>query len=285
MTVQENVEYGLKVKACRRRPSAAAGPARCSTSSASASFGDRRPEPAVAAASVSGSRWPGRSSTTPGCCCSTSRSARSTSSCARRCRSSSKTIQREVGITFVFVTHDQGEALSMSTRVAVFNNGRIEQVGTPRRSTTARRRRSSPASSGPSNLLDADAVAALLGGAGHSVRPGADPGPRRDSDAVGRPTMSSCRGMVVDVLYLGGRRAGCASPSTRSARLLAACPATSSPSVQPATVRRSGRRGRHGDAASSPVASGSDRRAGRRSSGSHDHNTTTRGMTHEERAG
>src|SRR4029077_7172321 len=40
-----------------------------------------------------------------------------------------KSIQAEVGITFVFVTHDQGEALSMSSRIAVFNNGRIEQVG------------------------------------------------------------------------------------------------------------------------------------------------------------
>ena len=42
-----------------------------------------------------------------------------------------KSIQHAVGITFVFVTHDQGEALSMSTRIAVFNDGRIEQVGTP----------------------------------------------------------------------------------------------------------------------------------------------------------
>ena len=42
-----------------------------------------------------------------------------------------KRIQREVGITFVYVTHDQEEALTMSDRIAVFNNGRIEQVGTP----------------------------------------------------------------------------------------------------------------------------------------------------------
>ena len=42
-----------------------------------------------------------------------------------------KALQREVGITFVFVTHDQGEALSMSDRVAVFNHGRIVQIGTP----------------------------------------------------------------------------------------------------------------------------------------------------------
>jgi len=42
-----------------------------------------------------------------------------------------KRIQREVGITFVYVTHDQEEALTMSDRVAVFNNGQIEQVGSP----------------------------------------------------------------------------------------------------------------------------------------------------------
>jgi putative spermidine/putrescine transport system ATP-binding protein len=42
-----------------------------------------------------------------------------------------KALQRHVGITFVFVTHDQGEALGMSDRIAVFNHGRIEQLGTP----------------------------------------------------------------------------------------------------------------------------------------------------------
>jgi putative spermidine/putrescine transport system ATP-binding protein len=42
-----------------------------------------------------------------------------------------KTLQQRVGITFIFVTHDQEEALTMSDRVAVFNQGKIEQVGTP----------------------------------------------------------------------------------------------------------------------------------------------------------
>jgi putative spermidine/putrescine transport system ATP-binding protein len=42
-----------------------------------------------------------------------------------------KRIQREVGITFVYVTHDQEEALTMSDRLAVFKQGRIEQLGTP----------------------------------------------------------------------------------------------------------------------------------------------------------
>jgi putative spermidine/putrescine transport system ATP-binding protein len=42
-----------------------------------------------------------------------------------------KAIQHEVGITFIFVTHDQEEALTMSNRIAVFNHGRIEQIGSP----------------------------------------------------------------------------------------------------------------------------------------------------------
>jgi putative spermidine/putrescine transport system ATP-binding protein len=42
-----------------------------------------------------------------------------------------KGIQRDVGITFVYVTHDQEEALTMSDRIAVFNEGRVEQIGTP----------------------------------------------------------------------------------------------------------------------------------------------------------
>src|SRR5690242_17086169 len=43
-----------------------------------------------------------------------------------------KSLQRELNMTFLYVTHDQEEALTMSDHVAVFNNGRIEQVGSPR---------------------------------------------------------------------------------------------------------------------------------------------------------
>ena len=46
-------------------------------------------------------------------------------------RSELKALQRRVGITFLFVTHDQEEALSLSDRIAVMNRGRVEQVGTP----------------------------------------------------------------------------------------------------------------------------------------------------------
>ena len=60
-----------------------------------------------------------------------------------------KQIQRRVGITFVFVTHDQEEALTLSDRIAVFNNGRVEQIGPAGRSTSDRAPRSWPGSWAP----------------------------------------------------------------------------------------------------------------------------------------
>ncbi len=58
-----------------------------------------------------------------------------------------QSLQRELGITFVLVTHDQEEALSMSDFVCVMSTGRIVQIGRRRRSTTARQASSSPTSS------------------------------------------------------------------------------------------------------------------------------------------
>ncbi len=58
-----------------------------------------------------------------------------------------KRIQTEVGITFVHVTHDQEEAMTMADTVAVMNRGRIEQMGAPRSSTSTPGRPSSPTSS------------------------------------------------------------------------------------------------------------------------------------------
>jgi putative spermidine/putrescine transport system ATP-binding protein len=83
-----------------------------------------------------------------------------------------KSLQREVGITFVFVTHDQDEALSMSDRIAVFSEGHIEQVGTPSEIYEH------PASAfvagfvGTSNLLSGEVARDLLGRDGtYLVRP------------------------------------------------------------------------------------------------------------------
>ncbi|HUF98285.1 MAG TPA: ABC transporter ATP-binding protein [Ilumatobacter sp.] len=113
-----------------------------------------------------------------------------------------KLIQREVGITFIFVTHDQGEALSMSSRVAVFNLGRIEQVGSPEdiydRPTTEFVARFV----GTSNVLDSATSERLLGVPGaHMLRP-----ERVSLVRAGHPDLANhtvVSGSVVDVHYLG----------------------------------------------------------------------------------
>ena len=103
-----------------------------------------------------------------------------------------KQIQRDVGITFVFVTHDQEEALSMSDRVAVFNEGRVEQVATPVELYE------SPASPfvagfvGTSNRITGDAARAIVGRDGeYAVRPEklrvAAPDARARARRAGRP--------------------------------------------------------------------------------------------------
>jgi putative spermidine/putrescine transport system ATP-binding protein len=83
-----------------------------------------------------------------------------------------KSIQRQVGITFIYVTHDQGEALSMSDRVAVFNQGKIEQIGTPAAIYEHPSSAFVAGFVGISNLLD-DEVAATITGARQtfSIRP------------------------------------------------------------------------------------------------------------------
>ncbi|MBP1326206.1 putative spermidine/putrescine transport system ATP-binding protein [Leucobacter exalbidus] len=83
-----------------------------------------------------------------------------------------KQIQREVGITFIFVTHDQEEALTLSDRVAVFNNGKIEQVGTPREVYEFPQTEFVAQFLGTTNLLPVDLSNDLFGDARvHSVRP------------------------------------------------------------------------------------------------------------------
>ncbi len=83
-----------------------------------------------------------------------------------------KEIQRDVGITFLFVTHDQEEALTMSDRIAVFNDGKIEQVGSP---AEVYERPATPFVAGfvgTSNLLAGPTAEKVLGRPGvWSVRP------------------------------------------------------------------------------------------------------------------
>ena len=100
------------------------------------------------------------------CCCSTSRSARSTGSCANSTQVELVNIIEQVGVTCMMVTHDQDEAMSMATRIAVMNEGRILQVGHAGRNLRhARTAASSPTSSAASTCSRAG------GGrrAGHAV--------------------------------------------------------------------------------------------------------------------
>ncbi len=114
-----------------------------------------------------------------------------------------RTIQRDVGVTFVFVTHDQGEALSMSTRVAVFNAGRLEQVGSPQEIYDRPATAFVAGFVGASNLIDDEMSQRILGGLGpHVIRPErirvlpGDTGPADAGDVV-------VAGSVSDVLYIG----------------------------------------------------------------------------------
>jgi len=113
-----------------------------------------------------------------------------------------KAIQQEVGITFIYVTHDQDEALTMSDRLAVFNRGRIEQIGTPadvyERPATA----FVAGFVGTSNLLSGSIAERIVGRAGtFTVRPEKirlaepdDPVAEDESTALGR---------IRNVVYLG----------------------------------------------------------------------------------
>lgn len=83
-----------------------------------------------------------------------------------------KALQRSLGITFVFVTHDQGEALSMADRVAVFNEGRIVQIGTPEDIYYHPEHPFVADFVGSSNVLPPEFVARLTGKTAHgSLRP------------------------------------------------------------------------------------------------------------------
>ena len=113
-----------------------------------------------------------------------------------------KELQREVGITFIFVTHDQEEALTMSDRIAVFDKGRIQQLDKP--STIYERPTNEFVAGfvGISNLISGAAAQAILGKSGtFTVRP--------EKITVGKaPTgVRSADGIIKEVEYLG--------PSTR----------------------------------------------------------------------
>jgi putative spermidine/putrescine transport system ATP-binding protein len=113
-----------------------------------------------------------------------------------------KAIQRDAGITFVFVTHDQEEALAMSDRIAVLNDGVVEQVGT---ATDVYENPATPFVAGfvgTTNLVDGTAAEQLFGGPGTwSLRPERVRVVGRDHDPG--PHERTVDGTVREVVYLG----------------------------------------------------------------------------------
>ena len=113
-----------------------------------------------------------------------------------------KAIQAEVGITFIFVTHDQAEALAMSDRIAVFNDGRIVQVASPAELYE------NPADAfvagfvGTSNLLAGIRPRDPRARRHLHRPPGEDPPPRPRRHGPGDDECSAT-GVVIDVTYLG----------------------------------------------------------------------------------
>ena len=113
-----------------------------------------------------------------------------------------KTIQQEVGITFIYVTHDQEEALAMSDRMAIFNHGLIEQVGPPADVYEAPATPFVAGFVGASNILAGATAQAVLGTPGtFTVRPEKirllEPDAEVPVGSVVAP------GTVHDVVYLG----------------------------------------------------------------------------------
>ena len=136
-----------------------------------------------------------------------------------------KRIQREVGITFIYVTHDQSEALTMSDRIAVMNEGRVEQLGSPRAIYERPATRFVAGFIGTSNLLSGDVKsvsgdrAVILSGDGQHIevplREGRSAVAGDHLDLTVRPEKidikldaagsAGCRlrGTVTEVAYLG----------------------------------------------------------------------------------
>jgi len=113
-----------------------------------------------------------------------------------------KAIQQRVGITFIYVTHDQEEALAMSDRLAVFNRGRIEQVGAPAEVYERPATAFVAGFVGTSNLLSGEAARQIVGRAGtFTVRP--EKIRLAGPDDIVAADETSALGRIGEVVYLG----------------------------------------------------------------------------------
>jgi putative spermidine/putrescine transport system ATP-binding protein len=114
-----------------------------------------------------------------------------------------KQLQRNLGITFVFVTHDQEEALTLSDRVAVFSDGKIVQLGTPQEIYEQPSSEYVAKFVGTSNIFDSATSARLLGREGvHALRPEKIT-LRPSGSAVADERTIRAEGVITESIYLG----------------------------------------------------------------------------------
>jgi putative spermidine/putrescine transport system ATP-binding protein len=106
-----------------------------------------------------------------------------------------KALQRQLGITFLFITHDQHEALSMSDRVGVFHQGRLEQVATPQGLYDRPATRFVAEFVGAANVLDGEAAQRLAGVGAAMLRP--------ERIRLGGTAEARASGTVAETQYFG----------------------------------------------------------------------------------
>lgn len=106
-----------------------------------------------------------------------------------------KALQRQLGITFLFITHDQHEALSMSDRIGVFNNGRLEQVGVPQAIYNQPATRFVAEFVGAANVFDGARAREIAGVDSVMLRP--------ERIRLGAPPQARLSGAVIDAQYFG----------------------------------------------------------------------------------
>ena len=113
-----------------------------------------------------------------------------------------KEIQQEVSLTFIYVTHDQEEALTMSDRLAVFNEGKVEQVGTPAEVYELPATAFVAGFIGVSNVLDGE-VAERITGSDHAFTIRPEKIAIVPIDEVAGESQCTATGHVREVVYLG----------------------------------------------------------------------------------
>ena len=143
LTVRDNISFGLRLGRMSKRTSTlvtrlppSSSLARCSTAA----------RPTCRAASINGSRWAVRSCAIPSVFLFDEPLSNLDAKLRTQMRAEIKRLHSRLRNTVIYVTHDQLEAMTLADRIVVMRGGVIEQMGTPKGSSTPRYRRSSPGS-------------------------------------------------------------------------------------------------------------------------------------------